>query len=80
MRVVVAAAEHELHRVRAVAAPTACSGSASSKAAECRSIATPLAAATWPRSATSPSETSIIAVAPACAAAAPAAYGGCGRW
>ncbi len=29
-----------------------------------RSTATPLAAATWPRSATSPSETSIIAVAP----------------
>ena len=36
------------------------------------SSATPLAAATWPRSATSPSLTSIIAVAPSSAASGPA--------
>ena len=33
----------------------------------------------WPRSASSPSETSHIAVAPATAAATPAGYGGCGQ-
>ena len=40
---------------------------------------TPLAAATWPRSATRPSLTSIIAVAPSAAARGPSAYGGAGR-
>ena len=43
-------------------------------------MATPESAAMWPASATRPSETSIIAVAPAWAAASPAAYGGSGRW
>src|SRR5690606_21796857 len=47
----------------------------------CTSIPTPEASAMCPRSASSPSETSIIAVAPANAAAGPAAYGGSGqRW
>ena len=40
---------------------------------------TPLASATWPRSASRPSLTSIIAVAPSSAASGPASYGGAGR-
>ena len=43
------------------------------------SIPTPLAIATWLRSATSPSLTSTIAVAPSSAAVGPSAYGGSGR-
>ena len=42
-------------------------------------MATPDASAMWRASASSPSETSIIAVAPASAATCPAAYGGSGR-
>ena len=42
-------------------------------------MSTPLAAATWPRSASRPSLTSIIAVAPRFAASGPASYGGAGR-
>ena len=76
---VVAAAEDEADRVGPSAAPTACSGSGMVNAARCRSMATPDAAATCPASASSPSETSIIAVAPASAAAGPSAYGGSGR-
>ena len=49
------------------------------RAVSCRDrSATPLAAATWPRSASRPSLTSIIAVAPSSAASGPAAYGGRG--
>ena len=42
-------------------------------------MATPDSAARWPASASSPSETSIIEVAPASAAVGPASYGGSGR-
>src|SRR5215207_9733725 len=55
-----------------VAAATAWSGSASSKAFRLRSISTCEARATWPRSASRPSEMSIMEVAPARAASAPA--------
>ncbi len=62
--------------------PTACPMSricaGRSMLADLRSIRTPLAAAMCPRSATSPSLTSVIAVAPRSAAAGPAWYGGSG--
>ena len=44
-----------------------------------RSTSTPLARAMWPRSASRPSLTSIMAVAPRVAASGPASYGGIGR-
>src|ERR1700677_876394 len=71
--------------VRVDAAATADAASASgeprngSSPSGDRSIVTPLASAMWPRSATSPSLTSIIAGAPARAAAGPDSYGGAGR-
>src|SRR5262249_4832282 len=50
----------------------------SSKGFLSTSIWTSLAAAMWPRSASSPSLTSIMAVAPSLAASGPASYGGGG--
>ena len=58
-----------------VAAPTVCSGSPISSAVVSTSMVTPDARATCPRSASRPSETSTIAVAPARAATAPCPYG-----
>lgn len=63
--------------------PSACAASAicrgTSNASRRTSIATPLAAATCPTSASNPSDTSIMAVAPSRAACGPAEYGTSGR-
>ena len=69
-RVVVAATEDELHRVDAQRGADGLHRLGELEGVRGRmSMATPESAAMWPTSATSPSETSIIAVAPAWAAA-----------
>ena len=80
-RVVVAAGEQPVPGVGAQRGAHVASRAGTSRVALRRSMRTPEARATWPRSASSPSDTSIIAVAPAFAASGPAAYGGSGtRW
>ena len=79
-RVVVTAGDHPHQRVDVErrARPRAAWPERPARRAR-RSMRTPLASAMWPRSATRPSLTSVIAVAPSSAARGPSAYGSSGR-